>query len=193
MQPVCGEDMLARLKRKEDKAYIQLFDLYYVRMFRFAESFVLDEEVAKDIVQQVFVSLYERMATLPDDTNVGGYLCVAVRNRSLNYLRDQDIEDQNKILYLRALNEAECMDWLEDEELITRIRSAISSLPEKYRRICELRFYHCQGYKEIATELSISENMAYVQVHRLIQKLRDSLKGDHEEALYLLLFFETFE
>ncbi len=117
---------------------------------------------------------------------------MAVRNRCLNYLYVQDIEDKRKMLYLEAINEADAPEWLADEELIKRIRTTISGLPEKYRRICELRFYKCMKYAEIAEQLAVSENVAKVQVHRLIQKIKDNISPNDGAALELLVFFMNF-
>ena len=136
-----GEKLINRLQRNERAAYMELYDFYFKRLHHFAVNFVFDYDVANDIVQSVFIKLYESISGFSADVNIGAYLCVMVRNRCLNYLRDQNIEDRHKILYLQAAEETETLSWIDDEELIRKIHAVIEKLPEKCREICELRFY----------------------------------------------------
>lgn len=171
---------------------MELYDSYFKPLHRFAMNFVFDQELAKDIVQTVFITFYKNIASLEKDLNIGGYLTVMVRNSCLNHLRDRGVEDRHKTLYLQASEEAETLTWLDDEELIRKIRETVERLPEKYREICKLRFYHNMKYSEIAVRLNISENAAKVQVHRAIQQIKSSLTRDDFQLIGLLLFYEIF-
>ena len=90
-----------------------MYDLYFSRLYRLAVHLVYGEEEAKDIVQQLFVDLFEKPVRLEGVRHLGAWLCMAVRNRCLNYLYVQDIEDKRKMLYLEAINEADAPEWLE--------------------------------------------------------------------------------
>ena len=100
------KDFICRLKNRDNEAYIRLYDLYFSRLYRLAVHLVYGEEEAKDIVQQLFVDLFEKPVRLEGVRHLGAWLCMAVRNRCLNYLYVQDIEDKRKMLYLEAINEA---------------------------------------------------------------------------------------
>ncbi|MDE5611306.1 MAG: RNA polymerase sigma-70 factor [Odoribacter sp.] len=183
-------NLIYRLQQKDRRAYMELYDTYFKRLHRFALNFVFDYEVANNIVQVVFISLYENIAHLNLNVNLGGYLMTMVRNRSLNYLRDRAVEDRYKILYLEAVEQTETLEWLDDEELIEKLRNIIEKLPEKYRQICELRFYRNMKYSEIADSLSISETNAKVQVHRALQKIKEFLADEDFQIIALLALFE---
>lgn len=187
-----GKNLIYRLQQNQRLAYMELYNLYFRRLHHFAVNFVFDYDIANDIVQSVFISLYENISKLKDDVNIGAYLCVMVRNRCLNYLRDQNIEDRHKLLYLQAAETSETLEWLHDEELLRKIRTVIENLPDKCREICELRFYKNLKFSEIAMQLSISENTAKVQVHRAIQKIKESLAEEDTSLIGLLIFFELF-
>ena len=159
---------------------MELYDFYFKRLHHFAVNFVFDYDVANDIVQSVFIKLYESISGFSADVNIGAYLCVMVRNRCLNYLRDQNIEDRHKILYLQAAEETETLSWIDDEELIRKIHAVIEKLPEKCREICELRFYKNMKFSE------------KVQVHRAIQKIKETLSTEDVMLIGLLSFFELF-
>lgn len=186
-------NFIHRLQRKESRAYMELYDSYFVRLHGFARNFVFDGEVAKDIVQNALIKLYENIAQLKTEVNIGAYLCVSVRNGCLNYLRDRGVEDRHKILYLQAAEKAETLEWLDDEELIANIKKIIAGLPDKYREICELRFYKNLKYSEIAERLGISENVAKVHLHRAVQKMKEALAGKDGRMIGLLmLIFPVF-
>ena len=172
---------------------MELYDFYFKRLHHFAVNFVFDYDVANDIVQSVFIKLYESISGFSADVNIGAYLCVMVRNRCLNYLRDQNIEDRHKILYLQAAEETETLSWIDDEELIRKIHAVIEKLPEKCREICELRFYKNMKFSEIAAQLAVSENTAKVQVHRAIQKIKETLSTEDVMLIGLLSFFAIFK
>ena len=183
-------NLIHRLQQKDRRAYMELYDTYFKRLHRFALNFVFDYEVANNIVQMVFIALYENITHLNSNVNLGGYLMTMVRNRSLNYLRDRAVEDRYKILYLQAVEQTETLEWLDDEELIEKLRNIIEKLPEKYRQICKLRFYRNMKYSEIADALAISETNAKVQVHRALQKIKEFLADEDFQIIALLALFE---
>ena len=186
------KNFIHRLQQRENRAYVELYDYYFARLHRLAANYVFDVETAKDIVQSVFVSLYERIDTLGEDMNLGAYLSVTVRNNCLNYLRDRRVEDKHKTLYLQASEQADALDWLDDEEVIANIKAVIATLPDKYRKVCELRFYGNLPYTEIAAQLGLTENAVKVQVHRAVQKIKELLVGADGRIIGLLVFYEVF-
>ena len=88
------DEILIKYLRKNDrKAYSILFDKYFERLFTFAVRVVFREDVANDIVQEIFISLYEKSEILNYDLSLKSYLFNSVRNRCFNYLRDRKVED----------------------------------------------------------------------------------------------------
>ena len=81
------DEILIKYLRKNDrKAYSILFDKYFERLFTFAVRVVFREDVANDIVQEIFISLYEKSEILNYDLSLKSYLFNSVRNRCFNYL-----------------------------------------------------------------------------------------------------------
>ena len=114
------KNFIHRLQQRENRAYVELYDYYFARLHRLAANYVFDVETAKDIVQSVFISLYERIDTLGEDMNLGAYLSVTVRNNCLNYLRDRRVEDKHKTLYLQASEQADALDSLFGTSILQR-------------------------------------------------------------------------
>ena len=169
-------DFVALIRRRDSASFVRLYDTYFGRLHRFAYNFVCDYDTANDIVQSVFISLYENAARLSPDTKLHSWLLKAVRNRCLNYLRDHNVEVRNQFFYLENYGEPEFAEHLEDNsELMAQIAAVIETLPDKCREIFELRFYKNMKQSEIAELLSISNNTVKVQIHRAVQKLREAL------------------
>lgn len=149
----------------------QLFKAHYMAMHRLAMLILRDEDVARDIVHDVFESLLN--AGLTDVS--AQYLLRAVRNRCLNYLRSLSTRERVKELY--ALDEQEIADEeLPDEETMAQIHSTVTNdLTAACRRVVELRFTDGKSYKEIATTLGVSEVAVYKHLRHAIDVLRKKL------------------
>ena len=137
----------------------------------------MDCGVADDMVQETFIHLFANIEGLHNIKNYRSYLRVSVRNRCISYLRQLDIEDAHKTLYMREQDSI----GIENEEaecLSVPVLELLDSLPSSCRQVCKLRFL--DGYKidEISEQLSLSPNTIKVQIHRGISKMKnDMFKG----------------
>ena len=184
------DEILIKYLRKNDrKAYSILFDKYFERLFTFAVRVVFREDVANDIVQEIFISLYEKSEILNYDLSLKSYLFNSVRNRCFNYLRDRKVEDRRMNLYAEACLWSDNVDWIEEEEVLRKIQEVMLELPEKCREVCRRRFFEGKKFEEIAEELDISESTARVQTHRGMEMLRQRFCGNMMLALF---FFYSF-
>ena len=137
MAAVTDQDLFIQLRAGESAALDELFRRYYVDLCRTALRFVNDEQEAEDIVQNLFISLWEKRAKQGEEPGaVASYLRRAVRNRSLNYLRDRKripVDDTEIPETLAAKELAD--DELTQDELRDRIHKAIDTLPERCRLV----------------------------------------------------------
>ena len=141
-----------------------------------------DLDDAKGLVHEVFVSLWEKFDTLPSDINYKSYLYTAVRNRSLNFIRDR-----KKHVMLENVAEqqlAEANDPMVAAELEREIEMAIASLPEKCRMVFELSRSEGLKYAQIAEKMEISVKTVEAQMSKALSVLRERLK----EFISLLIF-----
>lgn len=171
------EEIIARLKCQEEAAFGELFDLYYEKLYLFAEKFIYDCDKAHDVVQEVYIKIWENASRLELRTSIRYYLFRAVRNGCLNYLKSLQIEDRHNRKYAEAHIESHTIDMVEDEELLNKIRSVLDELPEKCREVCLLRFAEGYKYKEIAEKLEMNENTVKAQLHRGMDKLKETFAG----------------
>ncbi len=148
----------------------------------FSMKYVGDLDEAKGLVHEVFVSLWERFDSLPSDTNYNSYLYTAVRNRSLNHIRNK-----KKNVMIENVSEkefAQTFDPMAASELETEIEIAIQSLPEKCRMVFELNRGEGLKYAQIADKMGISVKTVEAQMSKALSVLREHLK----EFLSMIIF-----
>ncbi|MEM7572589.1 MAG: RNA polymerase sigma-70 factor [Bacteroidota bacterium] len=170
------QQILEKLRQGDTMALDALFRKYYVRCCQGADRILRDPAAAEDVVQELFLSLWKRRATLPVMDNVRAYLLRATRNRSLNYLRDQARIPQGdgEMPDLPTAANVASSD-LELSELQARVDAAIDSLPERCRLVYVLCRLEEMSHKEVAASLEISTKTVENQMRRAYAFLREYL------------------
>jgi RNA polymerase sigma-70 factor (ECF subfamily) len=175
-----------RLARGDIKAFEMLYNEQYNSLCHFAKRFVLDLEAAREIVQGVFVSIWEKRTSLPDEISLKTYLYASVRNRCLDYLKHLKVEYEYEKMRVREITESgnnsfneidHPLDGLITTELENAIKDAIDSLPDKCKEIFELSRFKGLKYREIAEELNISVKTVETQMSRAIHTLKKKLSS----------------
>ncbi len=150
----------------------KLFKENYVQMCRLAMALLHDDDLARDIVHDVFASL---LAGTYDSYISSSYLLKAVRNRCLNYIRDCEIHQRIANRYFLENNEYDSEDW-PDEETIGRIYGLIKSeISPQARCVMKLRFSEGLPFARIATSIGISETAVYRHLSRALTIIRKKL------------------
>lgn len=188
-----GEIPISLLKHKNIDAYRELFFKYHGRLVLFANKFTGDIQVSKDLVQDVFIKLWEKSPTLSEIDNPKSYLFQSIKNSCLNYNRHlkikHTVEDElaNKI---NAFEKAACFDFedplhsLMELEIEEKIENIIQTMPEKCRKVYVLSRQNYLKNIQIADELGISVKMVEKHISKALLILRSGLT----EYLSLILF-----
>ena len=171
-------ELFDALRNGEAAALDELFRRYYASLCRTAIRLVRDESTAEDIVQDFFALMWTKREGLPPNTTaVSGYLRTAVRNRSLNYLRDRKripVGD-GELPDIAADRGQQPGAVLEKEELQQRINDAIDRLPERCRLVFVMSKIEEMSHREIASGLDISVKTVENQMTRAYKFLREYL------------------
>lgn len=165
---------MPQLTREE---FEKIFRADFKGLCFFAQKYVKDFEAAREIVQDSFISLWERRSGLDTRRPVKSYLTTTIHNRCLNYLRDNR-KFNHRILEIENLiehSETSDNDFLVEKELEMAIQHAIAELPEKCREVFLLNRYENLKYKEIAEKLGISLKTVEAQMSKALQHLRIKL------------------
>ena len=168
------------------KAFEAIFKQYYNGLLYFASSYVKSKEDANDIVQSIFLNLWEHRFSLHSDTNITAYLFTTTRNYCLNYLNHLKarsnyitFQEQNwkevqlNIYALEGFNPSS----LDYEELENNLRKAIDSMPEQCAKIFMLSRFDGLKYTEIAEKLTISVKTVEKKMSIALSHLRLELKN----------------
>lgn len=133
-----------------------------------------DFETAKELVQDAFITLWEKRDTIDTGRSVKSYLTTIIFNRCQNYLRDNRKfnSDILEIENLLEFSENVASDFLVVAELAGAIKAAIDELPEKCREIFLLNRYENLKYHEIADRLQLSQKTVEAQMSKALQHMR---------------------
>ena len=143
-----------------------------------ASVFTKDHDTAREITQEAFISLWEKRDSIDLSKPVKTYLSTTVRNKSLNWLRDNK-KFNKEILEIEGLLENRPYiqpDRLVESEIREQIDRAIEELPEKCREIFVLNRFQKLKYQEIAIRLEISVKTVETQMSKALQHMRNRLE-----------------
>ena len=155
----------------------QLFTDYYVNLYRFAYTYVKDSDISEEIVQEIFLLLWEKRNSLIISTSIRSFLYTSIKNKALNYIRDEKtrIGHENEFAREQSAKFTQILNFCEREELTQIIDQTIHELPKQCRIIFEMSKNENLTYKEIAQHLNISPKTVENQMGIALKKLRNKL------------------
>ena len=176
------------------RCFSQIYSTYFTKMIRFSQAYVIAEEDAENIVQDIFLYLWEHPEVFKTIDNMDAFLFTLVKNRCLNFLKHslyvnekkssiqtvEELEMQMNLYSLQQFDES----FLTISDVENLINEVIDKLPERCKEIFILSRMEGLKYKEIAEQLNISVNTVENQMSIALRKLKIELK----DYLPLLLF-----
>ena len=171
-------ELLALIKEDRTGAFAELYNRYKGPLYLHAYKMLQDDEEAKDVVQEVFTTLWLKKADVKPP--VAAFLYAASRNKILNQIKHLKIEARYMEQCKAVLEYPSVI--LPDEHVIERdfaklIEAGIQSLPPKMRRIFELSRKEFKTHQEISEELQISSLTVKRQVSNAISILKNKLQS----------------
>lgn len=155
--------------------FSELYLTYYSKLVRFAKEFVILEEDAENLTQDVFTDLWEKRDFITHIENMNAYLFRLVRNKCLDYLRHKVFEQRYVESVQTSWDKFDMTDAAEGNDTEILVRAAINSLPKRCRDIFLLNRMEGLKYKEISEHLGISINTVECQMGIALKKLRTKL------------------
>lgn len=164
------------LKAGNENSYNQLFSKYYVPLSVFANKYVKNLDTAKEIVQDLFVSIFEIRKSLTITTSLKSYLFQSVRNRCLNYIKQVQVHGKYlKNLRIEEYSETNLDDNIIEAELEYQIYKIVSQLPLKCQKIFKMSRVEGKKNLEIAKIQKISIRTVETQISKALKILRIEL------------------
>lgn len=172
-------------------AFTVIYNQHWEELFQQATRMLRSRDAAKDIVQEVFLSLWNRRSEIKISDSLAAYLYTSVRNRCISYIR-RNITHRD---YLVMLTETEASDLSAKPELQLHLKqvqqaihTAVNNLPERMQLVYRLSREQNLSRKEIAGQLGISELTVKAQIHNALVAIREAIT-QVPGPLTALLFF----
>lgn len=176
--------LLGLSKNDDQEAFATLYDRYKDAVYKHAYLFHQDYDKAQDVMQEVFVKLWEKRAKIKIKTSLSAYLHTMVRRINLNQIAHQEVarkfEDYTAFHYSDSSNSVE--DYVITKELSDIIEEKIAALPRKMREVFTMSREEQLSHQEISERLNITTKTVRQQIYNALLNLKSNLK-------YALLFF----
>ncbi len=170
------KDLMLLVAEGDREAFTCLYHRYFYYLFTLAMRYIKDESEAEDVLQQVFIKLWQMRDSGAIKDNVRGYLFAMTRNSIMNYVRDKNRLLQRNYRLSQEIGEEEQDIWVmaDKEDLISEMKKAIEALPPQQKRIANLR---CEGLsnQEIASRLHLSLNTVNSHYTKGLKALKTAL------------------
>jgi RNA polymerase sigma-70 factor (ECF subfamily) len=179
------QELFALLKEGDQSAYTEIFRRYAPLMVSHAYRLLGDRDEANDVVQDVFLALWQRHASLELITSLSSYLYTAIRNRVFTRMSHEKVVSRYADSIVEHMGKA---FTLSDDDFMARelqklIDEEIAVLPEKMREVFLMYRKEELSYAEISERLGISDKTAKQQVYNATKILRSKLQ------VFLSVFF----
>jgi RNA polymerase sigma factor (sigma-70 family) len=169
---------LQRLQHSDEDALALLMGKYYTDLYNYACSFTKDEDLVKDCIQEVFISLWQRRENAVAILSPKYYLLRAVKNKILksahrNGLFTETVFLEKEYDFFHEFSiERITIEKQLSEEKATRLKRIISGLSKRQQEIIYLKYYQRLGHGQIAELMNIGTQSVYNLLHETIQKLK---------------------
>lgn len=167
------QELLLQLKMGNEDAYHTVFHYNFLALVAFANKYVAELDLAKEIVQAAFVKLFEKRQSLEITTSIKSYLYKMVYNDCLNAINSKKISSRHYSLYAQQIDmHADFQDVMEQTENELRIYKTLNKLPPQCKLIIQQSRLEGKKNKEIAEELNISIRTVETQISKALKLLK---------------------
>lgn len=167
--------LLNSIKEGDKKAFDILFHKYYKPLCAYAYRWV-ELSDAEEIVQNLFLWIWENRETLIIKTVLSAYLFRAVYLRCLSCIEQRELKRRVETLYWQNKETSSYIMDISMDELLGKLHEAIIRLPESYRQAFILHRFKNKSYKEIAADLNVSSKTIDYRIQQALKLLKENLK-----------------
>lgn len=180
---VDSKETVDALYTLDEEGFVQLYTAFYPELLRYAQRLLGDEARAHDAVQEAFLRLWQRKATVDPGRSVRALLYKAVRNLAFNHRRDTELH-RNLLRSMKQPGYVPNPEAVAGTTLIgEKIDSWIKELPERRREAFELSRFHGLGHEEIAAVMGVATKTVENHILLALRYLRDRLNAFDPQLL----------
>ncbi len=185
------QELLRLTQQKNEQAFAILYERYYLSLYKKAYLRIPHQARVEEIIQDVFVNLWQKAESLDTEGNIRAYLYATLRNKILHELRTES----NRIFYMKKLKELglerekdkPTLQKIYAKETEATIQEIIMTLPPQCRKAFKLSRFEGLSYKEIAEQMQISVNTVEKHIGKALRVLRANIRP-FKRTLILFIF-----
>ncbi|TKC56907.1 RNA polymerase sigma-70 factor [Pedobacter hiemivivus] len=182
------EELTVLLKQEDQIAFTEIYNRYWAEMYYHTFRMLRDEDSSKDVVQDVFSSLWLKSASLNVSTKLSGHLYISVRNKVLNLVAQNKVRNDYlssvAAFITESTNDASVFD---EQQILDIVEAEIQKLPPRMKEIFELSRKDNLSHKEIAKKLNLSDQTVKKQVQNALKIIKNRLPMV-ESGIFVLFF-----
>lgn len=190
IEPKTNKLLFEEIKNGNQKAYRKLFELYWESMFIAAKSIVMDKNIAKDIVQDIWLNLWQKRKSY-NIKNFESYIFKSVNYGCFKYLRDNKFNTTQiraiESLQFIVASDVDNQHSLDETQLV--IETSLQSLPPRCQEIFRLSRMEAASNDQIASQLGISKRSVENQMSIALKAIRQNLIIAQSSIISFFFFF----
>ncbi|RQO75106.1 RNA polymerase sigma-70 factor [Pedobacter sp. KBW06] len=171
------QELTLMLRHGEKGALTEIYKRYQPLLYSHAYRRLPDQEEIRDIIQELFITLWDNRSSFQLNGSLASYLYTSVRNRILNLYRSQKVRDSYSLSLKNFMEQGSNIteEALREKELIQLVEQEVAALPPQMRLIFEMSRNLDMSHNEIALELDLSPHTVRTQVRNALRILREKL------------------
>ncbi len=175
---ISDNEIIKRIRQGDVKQFESLFRSSYVSLVRYAKSFVRDHDSAEEIVQDLFVKLWDERDRITVENSLNGYLFRSVHNRCIHLLEHRKVIEKHERETITGQEGSieNVSEQVQYNELQTAVAKIFERLPERCGKIFCMNRFEGLKYYEIAEKLAISVKTVEADMGKALKEFRKALK-----------------
>lgn len=188
------QEIIHLIKSGDESAFEKAFRAYAKPLHAYGYTLLNNSHLAEEMIQQLFLKIWEQRATLEIHTSLKAYLYRSIHNESMNHLRHLKVKKhfEDSVGKDGKQHQDQPINRLEVKEIQQRLRSGLGKLPEACRTVFQLSRFEHLSYREIADQLGISIKTVENQMGKALRILRVELRDFLLVILLVLLFITNY-
>jgi RNA polymerase sigma-70 factor (ECF subfamily) len=167
-------ELLELIKCNDSIAFAEAYERYWMVIYSHVLRMLNKEDDAKDVVQEVFTTLWLKASQIQGEINLPGYLYTTARHKVINLMRHEQVRNGyigSLQAYLSSISNV-TVEQLDERDLQDAVEREVQTLPDKMRQVYELSRKNNLSYKEISVHLNISDKTVKKQISNALKILR---------------------
>jgi len=171
---ISDSEKIRRIRQGDKEQFESLFRSSYVSLVRYARSIIKDHDAGEEIVQDLFLRLWQDREKIKIESSLNGYLFRAVHNSCLHYIEHSRIVEKHaeEMSFRQQESPESPSDILNYKELQAKIAGILEKLPERCGKIFYMNRFEGLKYNEIAEKLSVSVKTVEANMGKALKEFR---------------------